>query len=132
MSQLFTSGGQSIGASASASVLPVNIPLEFSGFISLQSKELSRVFSNTTILKHQFFPTQPSLWSNSHTALTIWTFAGKVISLIFSVLPRFCDSFSSKEQKSVNFMAAVIICSDFGAQENKICHCFLFFLIFLR
>jgi len=53
-----------------ASVLPMNIqgwfPLELMGLISLQSKELSRVFSSTTILKHQFFGTQPSLWSNSH------------------------------------------------------------------
>ena len=65
VSWLFTSGGQSIGASASASVLPMNIqgwfPLELSSLISLQSKGLSRVFSNTTIQKHQFFSAQPSL-----------------------------------------------------------------------
>ena len=65
--QLFTSGGQSIGTSAS--VLPVNIqdlfPLELTGLISLQSKGLSRVF-NTTVQKHLFFSAQPSLWSNSH------------------------------------------------------------------
>ena len=70
MSCLFASGGQSIGDSASASVLPMNIqgrfPLELTGLISLQSKGLSRVFSNTTVQKHQFFGTQPSLWSNSH------------------------------------------------------------------
>ena len=70
MSQLFTSGGQSIGASASASVLPMStqdwFPLGWTGWISLQSKGLSRVFSNTTVQKHQFFSTQPSLWSNSH------------------------------------------------------------------
>ena len=67
---LFTSGGQSTGASASASVLPMNIqnwfPLGLTGWISLQSKGLSRVFSNTTVQKHQFFSAQPSLWSNSH------------------------------------------------------------------
>ena len=66
-SQLFASGGQSIGVSASTSVLPMNIqgwfPLGWTGWISLQSKGLSRVFSNK---KHQFFSTQPSLWSNSH------------------------------------------------------------------
>ena len=66
----FTSGGQSIGVSALASVLPTNIqgwfPLGWTGWISLQSKGLSRVFSNTTVQKHQFFGTQPSLWSNSH------------------------------------------------------------------
>jgi len=70
MSQLFTSGGQSIGASVSASVLPMNIqdwfPLGWTSWISLQSKGLSRVFSNTIVQKHQFFSAQPSLWSNSH------------------------------------------------------------------
>ena len=70
MSQLFTSGGQSIGFSASASVLPVNtqdwFPLGWTGWISLQSKELSRVFSNTTVQKHQFFGAQLSSQSNSN------------------------------------------------------------------
>ena len=70
MSWLFISGGQSIGASASALVLPMNIqdwfPLGWTGWTSLQSKGLSRVFSNTTVQKHQFFDYQPSLWSNSH------------------------------------------------------------------
>ena len=65
MSQLFTSGGQSIGVSASTSVLPMNIqdrsPLGWTSWISLQSKGLSRVFSNTTVYKHQFFGTQLSL-----------------------------------------------------------------------
>ena len=65
VSQFFTSGGQSIGVLASASVLPMNIqdcfPLEWPGWISLQSKGLSRVFSNTTVQKHQFFSTQLSL-----------------------------------------------------------------------
>ena len=64
MSQLFASGGQSIGVSASASVLPTNIQgwfsLGWTGWISLQSKGLSRVFSNTTVQKHQFFSPQPS------------------------------------------------------------------------
>ena len=70
MSQLFAWGGQSIGVSALASVLPMNTqdwsPLEWTGWISLQSKGLSRVFSNTTVQKHQFFGTQPSSQSNSH------------------------------------------------------------------
>ena len=70
MSHLFTSGGQSIGVSASTSVLPMNIqdwsPLEWTGWISLQSKGLPRVFSNTTVQKPQFFSAQLSLWSNSH------------------------------------------------------------------
>ena len=67
MSQLFASGGQSIGVSASASVLPMNIqdwfPLEWTGWISLQSKGLSRVFFNTTVQKYQFFSAQPSLYN---------------------------------------------------------------------
>ena len=70
MSQFFTSGGQSIGVSASASVLPMNIqgwfPLEWTSWISLLSKGFSRVLSNTTVQKHQFFGAQLSLWSNSH------------------------------------------------------------------
>ena len=70
MSQLFASGGQSIGVSALVSVLPVNTqdwsPLEWTGWISLQSKGLSRVFSNTTVQTHQFFGTQLSSQSNSH------------------------------------------------------------------
>ena len=70
VSQLFSSGGQIIGASASASVLPTNIqdwfPLGWTGWISLQSKGLSKVFSNTTVRKHQFFGAQLSSQSNSH------------------------------------------------------------------
>ena len=70
MSQLFTSGGQSIGVPASTSVLPMNIQdwfsLGLSGLISLQSKGLSRVFSNTTVQKHHFFGGQLFLLSNSH------------------------------------------------------------------
>ena len=88
MSWLFTSGGQIIGASAS--VFPMNIqgwsPLGWTSLITFQSKGLSRVFSSTTIRKHQFFSAQPSLWSNSHIciwllgkviALTIWIFVAK-------------------------------------------------------
>ena len=70
MSQLLASGGQSIGVSASTSVFPMTIqgwfPLGWTSLISLQSKGLSRVFSNTTVQKHQFFGTQFSLWSSSH------------------------------------------------------------------
>ena len=128
--------------SASASVLPVNIqhwfPLGWTGWISFQSKGLSRVFSNTIVQKHQFFSTQLSLQSNSHIhtwlleaiALTRWTFVGKVIFLLFNTLSRFVNNFSSMEQGSFNFMAAITIC-DFGAQENKVCHCFHCFPICL-
>jgi len=105
ISQLFTSGGQSIEPSASASVLPISIqdwfPLGLTGLISLQSKGLSRVFSDTTIQKHQFFDTQSSLRSNSHPymttgktiALTRWTFVSKVIPLLFTMLSRFDIAF---------------------------------------
>ena len=74
MSHFFISGDQSIGASASASVLPMNIqdwfPLGWTGWISLQSKGFSSVFSNTTVQKHQFLGTQLGLQSNSH--IYIW------------------------------------------------------------
>ena len=106
MSQLFASGGQSTGVSASASVIPMNTqdwsPLGWTGWISLQTKGLSRVFSNIAVQKHQFFGAQLSLWSNSHIhtwlldktiALTIWTFVGKVMSLLFNILSRFVIAF---------------------------------------
>ena len=209
MRQLFTSSGQSIGASASALVLTMSVqgwsPLGLTGWISLQSKGPSRVFSNTTVQKHQFFGTQLSLWSNSHIhtwlletpQLWLMTFAGKVMSLLLHMLsrfviaflprskwvkvaqscPTFCNPmdyivhgilqarilewvtfpfsrgssqprdrtqvsctaggfftsrpFPSKEQVSFHFMAAVTIRSDFGAQENKVCHCFRCFPIYL-
>ena len=102
ISQFFASGGQSIGAKATVSVLPMSIqgwfPLGLTGLISLHSKGLSRVFSNTTVQKHQFFSAQLSLWSNSHIhawllkktiALTMWTFVSKVISQPFKTLSRF-------------------------------------------
>ena len=96
MSQLFSSGGQSIGVSASTSVPPMNTqdwsPLGWTGWISLQSKGLSRVFSNTTVQKHQFLSAQLSLPSNSHVttgktiALIRRTFVGKVMSLLLIML----------------------------------------------
>ena len=78
MSQLFASGGQSIGASASASVLNIQgwFPLGLTGLISLLSKGLSSIFSSTTVRKHQFFGTQPSLWNN----LDCWKFCSKAIN----------------------------------------------------
>ena len=96
MSRFFAPGGQSFGVSAS--VLPMNIqdwfPLGWTGWISLQSKGLSRVFFNTTFQKHQFFDTQflysPTLMTTRKTkALTRWTFVGKVMSLHFNMLSRF-------------------------------------------
>ena len=93
MCQPFASGGQSIGVSASTSVLPMNTqdwsPLGWTGWISLQSNELSRVFSNTTVQKHQFFGSafftvqlsHPYMTTGKTIALTRWTFVGKVMSL---------------------------------------------------
>ena len=99
MSQLFSSSGQSIGASAS--VLPVNIqgwfPLGLTGFISLQSKGVSRVFSSIVRLWSAFFM-DVQLWDSYVTtgktiALTIRTFVGKVMSLVFNMLSRFVVAF---------------------------------------
>ena len=127
--------GQSTGALVSASVLPMNIqggfPLGWTGWISLLSKGLSRVFSNTTVRKHQFFSTQllyspnfPSLhdsWENHRFDYMDLCWQSDVYAV------KVCHSFSSKEQVSFNFMAAFSIHSDFGAQENKVYHCFHFF-----
>ena len=87
-------------------------PLELTGLIFLQSKGLSGVFSSTTIWKHQFFTTQPSLWFNSHIrtwllgkkkkqtiALTIWTFVGKLMSLLFNTLSRFVIAFLPRSKR---------------------------------
>ena len=106
MNQLFASGSQSTGDSASVSILPMNIqgwfPLRLTGLMSLLSKGFPRIFSKTTIWKHQFFGAQPSLWSNSyiHTwllektiVLTIRTFVGKVMFLLFNTLFRFVIAF---------------------------------------
>ena len=109
VSQLFSSGGQNIGAVASALVLPMTIQgwflLGLTGLIPLQSKGLSRIFSHTTIQKHQFLGAQFSFWSSSHTflvqhltpgktiALTLQTFVSKVMSLLFNMLSRFIIAF---------------------------------------
>ena len=90
ISQLFTSHGQSI--TASASVLPRNIqdwvPLELTGLISLLSKGLLRVFSNTTVQKHQFFGPQSSLWSNSH--IHLWLLEKPQLWLNRPLLAKWC------------------------------------------
>ena len=112
MSQLFTWGGQSTGASALVSFVPKNTqgwsPSEWTGWISLQSKGLSRVFSNTTVQKHQFFGTQLSSQSNSHIhtwplekgpSLTRRTFVGKVMSLLFNMLSRLDITFLSRSKR---------------------------------
>ena len=141
MSQFFTSGGQSVGVSASVSVLAMNIqdwsPLGWTGWISLQSKGLSRVFSNTTVQKHQFFGTQLSLWSNSHIHIWLlekqWLWLYGLLSAtrcLFNILSRFIIAFPPREKTSFTFMTEVTVLSDFRAQENKVCHCFHCFPIY--
>ena len=106
MSQFFTLDGQSTGVSAATSTLPKNIqdlfPLGWTGWISLQSKGLSRVFSNNAVQKHQFFGAQLSFWSNSHIYSRLWEnhsfdymdfFVGKVMSLLFNMLSRLVTAF---------------------------------------
>ena len=112
MSQFFASGGQSIGASASPSVLPMNIPdgfpLGLTGWISLQSKRLSRVFSNPTVQKHQFFDTHLSLWSNSFLLCGKWAFQNsylRVSILDFNFL-TFSPNFSFFHSKNWHFIQA--------------------------
>ena len=95
LSQLFPSGGQSIAVSASASVLPMNIqdwfPLGWTGWISLQSKGLSGVFSRSTVWKHQFFSAQPSWWSNSH--IRTWPLEKPQLWLEGPLLAKWCLCF---------------------------------------
>ena len=125
--QLFTSAGPGIGASASASILPMNIQgwvlLGLTGLISLKSTGLSRIFSRTTIWKPHFFGTQPSLWSNFHIciwllkksiALTIRAFVGNVMSLLCNMMSRFVIAFLPRNKSFLKFMSVVTILSDFG------------------
>ena len=135
MSWLFTSCGHGTGDSASALVLTVNIqdwfPLGWTGWISLQSKGLSSLLqhhsSKASILWHSaFFIVQlshPFMTTGKTIALTIWTFVGKVKSLLFNMLSRLVIVFV-QGTASFNFMAAVTICSDFGTPQNKVSHCF--------
>ena len=113
MSHLFASGGQSIGVSASTSVLPMNTqdwsPLGWTGWISLLSKGLSRVFSNTTVQKQQFFGAQLSLYivqlshpymtTGKTIALTRRTFVGKVMCLLFNMLSRLVITFLPRSKR---------------------------------
>ena len=139
MSQFLASGGQSIGASASASAadLPVNIqdwfPLGFTGWISLQSKSLFQHHSSkASILRHSaFFIDQLShtyLTTGKTIALTRWTTVGKVMSLLFNMLFRLVIAFLPRSTY-ILIMVAVTICSDFGAQKSKVCHCFPIYLL---
>jgi len=112
MSQIFASGGQSIGASASASVFPMSIqdwfPLGLTGFISLLFKEFSRVFSSTNSSKASIFQcstlffvqlSHPYMTTGKTTALIIWTFVGKAMSLLFNILSRFVIAFLPRSKR---------------------------------
>ena len=129
----------------------INLSNEYSGLISFRIgwldllavqgilKSLLQHNSKASILWcSAFFMVQLShsyITTGKTIALTIWAFVGKVMSLLFNMLSRFVIDkgllLSTKEQVSFHFIAAVNICSDFGAQENEICHCFHFFTIFL-
>ena len=124
------------------SVLPMNIqgwfPLGWTGWISLQSKGhkslLQHHSSKASVLRHSaFFTVQlshPYMTTGKTIALTRWTFVGKVMSLLFNMLSRLLITFLPK-QASFNFLAAITICSDFGAPQNKVCHYFHCFPIYL-
>ena len=133
VSQFFSPGGQRIGVSALASVLPMNIqdwfPLGWTCLI-LPSKGLSRVVSNTTVQKHQFFLTQPSLFSYAYVttgktiALTGWTFVRTGIFLLFHMLSRFVIVFLSKSNclliSWLQSPSTVIL----ESKNKEVCHCF--------
>ena len=143
MSQLFATGDQSIGASASASVLPMNIqdwsPLGWTDWISLQSKGLSRVFSNTTFQSinssvRSFFIVQlsyPYMTTGKTIALTRWIFVSKVMSLLFNMLSRLVITFLPRRKhlliSGLQSPSALIL----EPPQNKVCHCFHCFPIYL-
>jgi len=142
MSQLFTSYGQSTGASVSALVLPMNIqgciPLGLTWLI-LQSKGFSRVFSSSIVWKHRFFGTQPSLQSSSHICTwlvekpRLWIYGSLLAKwcLCFVImLSRFVIAFLPRS-KHILISCLLSLSSDFGAQENIICHCFLIDLLYM-
>ena len=138
MNWLFTSGGQSIGASASASVLPVKIqgwfPLGLTGLISMQSKELSRVFSSIAVWKDHsaFFMVQLShlyMTTGKTKTLTRWTFVSKVMSLLSNALSSFDTAFLPRSKNLLipwlQSLSTVIL------ETQKIsCHCFQFFSVY--
>ena len=121
MSQLFSCGGQSTGVSALASFLPKNTqgwsPLERTDWISLQSKGLSRVFSNTTVQKHLlqcsgFFTVQlfhPHMTTGNTIALTRRTFVSKVTSLLLNMLPRLVITFFPRSKRLLFFFNFILL-----------------------
>ena len=143
MSQLFALGGQSTGVSALASFLPKKSqcwsPSEWTGWISLQSKGLSGVFSNTTVQKHQFFGAQPSSQSNSHPymttgktiALTRWTLVDKIMSLLLNMLSRLVITFLPRSKRLLISWLLSPSALILEPPKNKVWHCFHCFPIYL-
>ena len=126
MSQFFTSGSQRIGVSALASVLPI----EYSGLISFRidwlyllaiqgtlKSLLQHHISKASILQHSaFLIVHPYMTTGKTIALTIWTFVGKVISLLFNMLSKFVITFLPRSKHHLISWLQVTICSDFGTQ----------------
>ena len=116
-------------------------PLGWTGWISLLFKGLPRVFSNTTVQKHQilrcsaFFIVQlshPYMTTGKAIALTRRTFFGKVMSLLFNMLSSLVITFLPRSKcLLISWITAITICNDFGAQGNKVRHCFYCFPIYL-
>ena len=138
MSQFFTLGGQSIRVSCSISPSKeysrmISFKINWFDVLAVQGTLKSLLQHHSS--KHQLFSTQlfmvqlshPNMTTGKIIALTRWTFVDKVMSLFFNMLSGFVIAFLPRR----NFMATVTICSDFGTQENKICHCFHCFLIYL-
>ena len=142
MSKLFTSGGQSIGVSAPASVLPKNTQdwlisfrMDWLDLLAVQGtlKSLLQHHSSkaSIIWCSAFFIVQlshPYMTTGKTIALTRWTFVDKVMSLLYNMLSRLVIAFFPR---STHFMAAITIYSDFGAQKNKVSHCSYCFPIYL-
>ena len=134
MSQFFTPGSQSIRVSASASVLPMNVQdfisfkIDWLDLLTIQGTLkhlLQHHSSKASILRcSAFFMVQlshPYMTTGKTIALIRRTFVGKVMSLLFNMLSRLVITFLPRS-KFFNFMAAIAICSDFGAQKNKVSH----------
>ena len=137
MSWLFISGGHSIESSASASVLPMSsqgrFPLGLTGLISWKSRDFQEStpapqFKSISCLVLSFFMVQlshPYMTTGKIIALTTWTFIGKVMSLFFNMLSRFVIAFLPRSKRLlISWLQSIH--SDFGAQENKVYHCFHF------
>ena len=132
--QFLASGGQSIGASASSSVLQMDIQdwvsLGLNGLISLQSKGLSRVFSSTTVQKHQFFwcsaffivqLSHPYMTTGKTIALTRWTCVNKVMVLLFSMLSRLVITFLPRSKRLlISWLQSLVGCRLRGRTESDI------------